>query len=253
VRHQGQATLIDWVCNRFDTHKKQQRLISPVFEAELSIPWDALPNFCFMERAKKLGAEHACLVRVDSLARQGDRLRHLVEVRGKDTRRLVNVLAAPGIRSSPHAITSASYLNVVETPICPLYETISSTSCFLVKETVQKEYLSWDVIGESASVVNFLLRKLKRSGVNAKMVRIEKINGGKRLTDRQEQVLRLAYDCGFFESPHKTSVRQLAKALDCSPSTLVRILRIAEKKALSAKFGQFPNDLSNKIDSAHHS
>lgn len=146
-------------------------------------------------------------------------------------------------------MTKASYLNVVETPVCPLYEVISSTSCFLVKETVQKEYLSWDVIGESAAVVNGLLKRLRGSGIDAKLVRMEKINGGRRLTDRQDEVLRLAYDSGFFESPHRTSVRQLAKALDCSPSTLVRLLRKAEKKALSAKFGQFPNGLSKKTDS----
>ena len=81
-----------------------------------------------------------------------------------------------------------------------------------------------------------MVRRLRKGEVKAKVVRVEKINGGRRLTEKQEQVLKLAYMQGFFESPHGTNMRQLAKALDCSPSTLVRLLRKAEKKVLAEKF-----------------
>ena len=96
--------------------------------------------------------------------------------------------------------------------------------------------MQWDLIGESESAVRNLSKKLKKGGARAKLVHLEKINGGRRLTERQEKVLRLAYEGGFFESPHGTSVRKLADALDCSPATLVRLLRKAENKIFAEKF-----------------
>jgi len=90
-------------------------------------------------------------------------------------------------------------------------------------------------MGESVGEVKFLVRKLREGGMTATVMRIAKITGGRSLTARQEEVLRLAYMSGFFESPHGSSVRQLAKALGCSPSTFVRLLRIAERKVTAEK------------------
>jgi predicted DNA binding protein len=183
-----------------------------------------------------LGGEHACLIRVSSITQHKGKLRHLVEVSGKDSWKVANVLATPETRKL-QSTSSKGYLDVIETPGCPLYEVLASTRCFLVKETIQEGFLEWDVIGESIGVVNSLVRKLSKSGAEVALVRMDKINGGRRLTNRQEQVLRQAYESGFFESPHETSMKQLAQALGCSPSTLDRLLRKAEKKAVAEKLG----------------
>ena len=208
-----------------------------MFEAVLSLPWASLPHYCFLGSVKELAEEHACLVRVSSIMRTGPRLRHLVEVSGKDSPKVSRVLALPKQRASVHSVSSVSYLTTMETPVCPLYETLATSQCFLVKETVRKEYLEWVVIAESLNGVNALARSIKKSGIGAKVVRAERINGGRTLTIRQEEILRQAYMAGFFESPHGTDVRQLARALGCSPSTLVRLLRKAEKKAIADKLG----------------
>ncbi|MDG6902988.1 MAG: helix-turn-helix domain-containing protein [Nitrososphaerota archaeon] len=208
-----------------------------MFEAVLSLPWVSLPSYCFLGSVKEVSEEHACLVRVSSIIRSGARLRHLVEVSGKNSPKVSRVLAVPKQPASVHSVSSVSYLTTMETPVCPLYETLSTSQCFLVKETVRKKYLEWVVIAESLNGVNALSRKLKRSGIGAKVVKAERINGGRTLTIRQEEILRQAYMAGFFESPHGTDVRHLAKALDCSPSTLVRLLRKAEKKAIADKLG----------------
>lgn len=97
--------------------------------------------------------------------------------------------------------------------------------------------------------VNTLVRRLRRGGVSAKVVSVEKISGGRRLTDRQEQILRQAYERGFFESPHETNVRELANALNCSPSTLIRLLRKAEKKVLAERFRTGPTPRPSKSTS----
>lgn len=135
-----------------------------------------------------------------------------------------------------HPVSRTSYLAMVNTPVCPLYESLSSTSCFLIRETAKGGYLSWDVIAESSGAVRFLVGKLNRRGVSAKVILMQKINGRRRLTERQEQILKQAYECGFFESPKLTNVRELARALGCSPSTFTRLLKKAETKVLAERF-----------------
>lgn len=179
--------------------------------------------------------EHTCLIRVTSIAQRGRKLNHLVDVSGEDSHKIANILAVPRTRTSLHLISSVGHVDEIETQGCPLYDVLSSTSCFLIEEVVRRDYLEWNVVGGSLGAINALTRELRKSGIEARNINIEKINGARKLTARQEQVLKLAYEKGFFDSPHKTDVRQLAKALDCSPSTLVRLLRKAEKKTIGDK------------------
>ncbi len=57
-----------------------------------------------------------------------------------------------------------------------------------------------------------------------------------RLTPRQQEVLQLAYRSGYFESPRVQTGRDLADALDISPSTFTKHIRGAERGVLDAVF-----------------
>jgi len=56
------------------------------------------------------------------------------------------------------------------------------------------------------------------------------------LTDRQLQVLRMAYFSGFFEWPRKSTGQDLAERLDVSQPTVSRHLRVGERKLLEFAF-----------------
>lgn len=201
------------------------------------MPWVSIPKYCFLSAPEGSGTEHACLTRVTSITKRGRKLSHLVQVDGKHSRGVAKVLVVDDRGAAVHPVSRTSYLAVMETPVCPMYEALSATSCFLVKETAKSGYLSWDVIAETSGAVKSLVKRFIEKGIMVKIVRMEKINGGRRLTDRQEQILKQAYESGFFESPKRTDVRELASALGCSPSTLVRLLKKAERKVLTDRFG----------------
>jgi len=55
-----------------------------------------------------------------------------------------------------------------------------------------------------------------------------------RLTDRQREVLRAAYDQGYFEHPKGANAGEVAAALDISPSTFREHLAAAQRKVLDA-------------------
>jgi predicted DNA binding protein len=52
------------------------------------------------------------------------------------------------------------------------------------------------------------------------------------LTPRQEYILSLAFDLGYFDYPHRITLEELAKILDMSPSALSETLRRAIKRLI---------------------
>lgn len=57
------------------------------------------------------------------------------------------------------------------------------------------------------------------------------------LTDRQREVLRVAYETGFFEWPRAQTGEEVAERLDISQSTFTEHLRSGERKVFEALFG----------------
>ncbi|MFB6078183.1 MAG: bacterio-opsin activator domain-containing protein [Halarchaeum sp.] len=54
------------------------------------------------------------------------------------------------------------------------------------------------------------------------------------LTDRQREVVRAAYDAGYYEWPREGSTEDVADALDISTATVSEHIRAAERKLLAA-------------------
>ncbi|MEM2070066.1 MAG: helix-turn-helix domain-containing protein [Archaeoglobaceae archaeon] len=52
------------------------------------------------------------------------------------------------------------------------------------------------------------------------------------MTFKEEEILKIALEKGFFEYPRKIKLEELAKQLEIAPSTLSEILRRAQKKML---------------------
>ncbi|WP_276258249.1 helix-turn-helix domain-containing protein [Haloglomus litoreum] len=57
-----------------------------------------------------------------------------------------------------------------------------------------------------------------------------------RLSDRQREVLRLAYEQGYYDEPRGTTHEEIASNLDCSPANVGEILRRIENKLVNELF-----------------
>lgn len=57
-----------------------------------------------------------------------------------------------------------------------------------------------------------------------------------RLTERQREVLSLAYESGYYDRPRETTGEELAAALDINPSTFAQHIRAAERNLLSVLY-----------------
>ncbi len=84
--------------------------------------------------------------------------------------------------------------------------------------------------------VEALVRSLGARGLDAELAAVRPAKAEAMLTDRQESVISLAYDLGYFEFPKRIKLTQLAGRLGVSKSTLSEILRAGEAKILHAYF-----------------
>ena len=65
-------------------------------------------------------------------------------------------------------------------------------------------------------------------------------NYKERLTERQREVVKIAYFSGFFEWPREISGTELAEKLDVSQPTVSRHIRKGERKLFDIVFGDDP-------------
>ncbi len=89
----------------------------------------------------------------------------------------------------------------------------------------------WHVIGYDNAVRNFMNQLLKK-GVSFKIVRQQMARWNGILTARQEMVLKIALENGYFDYPRKADTRTLAAQLGISPSTFSETLRKGLKKVV---------------------
>ncbi len=134
----------------------------------------------------------------------------------------------------------------LKTRKCTACRTFASATCFLVSGTTKPDgKLEWVLLG-SDTMVKSLLKDLEEEGVVAEVIRISELVETEELTARQESILQIALEKGYFEFPKKITLRKLAKVLDISPATLTEILRRGQKRLLQEHFKGRPSVLTRQ-------
>ncbi len=120
---------------------------------------------------------------------------------------------------------------------CHACQVLAESECFLSDAVATREDgVEWTILAPKPEAVRSVARTLEHRGLEVDIVAIRPAKESGELTNRQEQVLSLAYRLGYFEFPKKISLTRLAKKLDVSKSTLSEILRTGEAKILHSFF-----------------
>lgn len=134
----------------------------------------------------------------------------------------------------------------LKTHRCTACKTFAGANCFLTSATSKPDgKLEWTLLG-SDTMVKSLMHDLASENVNGEVVKISKLKDDEELTARQENILQIALERGYFEIPKKVTLRQLAKVLDISPATLTEILRRGQKRILQQHFKGRPSVLGKR-------
>jgi predicted DNA binding protein len=124
----------------------------------------------------------------------------------------------------------------LKTKKCTACRVFASASCYLVSASSRPDgKLEWTLLGND-TMVKSLLKELENRQVVAEVLKVSQLQEEDEITARQEYILQIALEKGYFEFPKEITLRQLAKTLAISPATLTEILRRGQKHVLQEHF-----------------
>lgn len=126
---------------------------------------------------------------------------------------------------SGHVYGSASSLR------CTVCKEVARSKCFLASVDVTSEGARWTIIGNNDSFRE-LLAMLEKRNIPLEVKMKRNLEDSELLTARQEQLLSVAFERGYFDFPKKVKLEELATLADVKTSTLAEILRRGQKKVL---------------------
>jgi len=128
-------------------------------------------------------------------------------------------------------INDGKLVGEVVTYKCLACAALASSNCHLISAAAKSDgSVVWRLMTSSREEVQKLVAKLARIGCETELLRLAPIDEHEVLTSRQEEIIMMAYERGFFETPRKVKLKDLARLTGVSQATLSEILRKGQKK-----------------------
>ncbi len=114
-----------------------------------------------------------------------------------------------------------------------IVDSIIKKNCVFIGPTIVRDGVeNWHIMAPTREELQEAVASLAQCADVAYIRNAEGIGPEAGLTERQAKTLRTAVDMGYFDTPRRASIRDVARRLSVSPSTAVEHLRKAEKKVL---------------------
>jgi predicted DNA binding protein len=116
-----------------------------------------------------------------------------------------------------------------------IVDSIIKKNCVFIGPTIVRDGVeSWHIVAPTREELQEVVASLEQCADIAYIRSSEGVEPDAGLTERQMSALKAAVEMGYFETPRRSSIREVAKRLKVSPSTAVEHLRKAEKKVLES-------------------
>jgi len=116
-----------------------------------------------------------------------------------------------------------------------IVDSIIKKNCVFIGPTIVRDGVeSWHIVAPTREELQEVVASLEQCADIAYIRSSEGVEPDAGLTARQMSALKAAVEMGYFETPRRSSIREVAKRLKVSPSTAVEHLRKAEKKVLES-------------------
>ena len=115
---------------------------------------------------------------------------------------------------------------------CTICKEVAKSKCFLSSvSVVSKDRAHWTVLGNDGSFRD-LVRSLEKKKIPFEVRMQKRLEDTDLLTTRQEQILSIAFERGYFDFPKRVGLKELASETGVKTSTLAEILRRGQRKIL---------------------
>lgn len=162
--------------------------------------------------------------------------RGLIEIDGgEDADRMIEDLRRhPSVERVEVCRTEGGKVSAtVVTSTCRAGQALAASDCFMIgAQSLDDGRIRWKVVSGGKGSLLSLVEALREAGCEVEVERVGTIRDEAVLTKRQEEVLSLALREGYYETPKRIHLTDLAKRLGMAPSSLGEILKRAERTVI---------------------
>lgn len=127
-----------------------------------------------------------------------------------------------------------SFSFIVDVVRCKACEALIRSKAFMVFPVdIYKGRMKWFLITDNNKTIGKISDRLEEFGCDVKIERVAALDRKAILTERQEEIIRVAFSSGYFDYPRRTGSESLAKKLGISASTLSEVMRAAQRRILA--------------------
>jgi predicted DNA binding protein len=116
-----------------------------------------------------------------------------------------------------------------------IIDNIIRKNCVFIGPTIVRDGVeNWHIMAPTREELQEVVAGLEQCAEIAYIRNVEGAETEVGLTERQMNTLKTAVELGYFDTPRRASIKDVARKLGISPSTAVEHLRKAEKKVLES-------------------
>ncbi len=173
--------------------------------------------------------------------------RGLIEIRGEKTDEIVaEIKKHPDVRRINVSHLGNGVLGSVVTERCAACRAMTGSDCFLTSaSSLEDGSVEWKLITGAEGSLSDLIENLEKNGCIVELKSAVRLSKKSLLTTRQEEIIKAAFEKGYYDYPKKITINGLSKMFDISPSTSGEIIQRGEKKIISEHFR--PINIRHKI------
>lgn len=134
-------------------------------------------------------------------------------------------------------INKGVFLGIVRTNSCPCANTVLPHYNFIRAISEHDGFLRWTLLVSNGRSLSRLTSHLQRRKIEYKVEEVAKVDAGSPLTAKQEQILNMALNLGFYNVPRKIGLDELARLSGTSPRAVSEVLRRAHRNLVEQAIG----------------
>ncbi|MGE5379266.1 MAG: helix-turn-helix domain-containing protein [Candidatus Saccharibacteria bacterium] len=120
---------------------------------------------------------------------------------------------------------------------CAFIRLLMASGCFLESAVAEGDgKVRFRVVVGAEGSLPDLFRKLEEKGIKPELMSLSPTDDRDQLTVKQEEVIRLALEKGYFDTPRRISAKELAQLCGVSPASFGDVLKRAERNLLRSYF-----------------
>jgi predicted DNA binding protein len=136
-------------------------------------------------------------------------------------------------------LKNGGVLGSIITNKCIACRVLTGSECFLTSAlSLGDGRVQWSLISGGEGALGELIEKLNAYGCDVELKSTTRLNKKVLLTSRQKEIVKMAYERGYYDYPKKITIKELARMFDVVPSTLNEILQRGERKVMHWYFNR---------------